>query len=62
MLIIGEDTKKAMTVEDCAKAIVDASDRRLRKAFFPFMSFAASYLRPLIPDYVDKKIRGRASL
>ena len=33
-----------------AAAIVDAGDRKLRKAFFPLTSWLASYLRPLIPD------------
>jgi short-subunit dehydrogenase len=53
---------KAMDVVACANAIVDAADRRLRKAFFPWKSFLASYLRPLVPDAVDHAIRKRASL
>jgi short-subunit dehydrogenase len=52
----------AMTVADCAAAIVDAGDRKLRKAFFPFNSWVASYLRPLIPDAMDKLIMKRAKL
>lgn len=51
-----------MTVKDCADAIVDATDRRLRKAFFPFKSWLAAYVRPLFPDIVDDMIRKRASL
>jgi hypothetical protein len=58
----GKQSQKSMSVEQCARAIVDATDRRLRKAFFPFSSFAGAYLRPLLPDLIDKKIRGRASL
>jgi len=54
--------KHAMTVEECASAILDAADRRLRKAFFPWKSFVASYLRPLVPDLVDKAIWSRARL
>lgn len=54
--------KHAMTVADCAAAIVDAGDRRLRKAFFPFNSWLASYLRPIIPDAMDKLIMARAKL
>lgn len=57
-----QDKESAMSVEQCATAIVDAADRRLRKAFFPFNSFVASYLRPLVPDLIDEKIRKRASL
>jgi NAD(P)-dependent dehydrogenase (short-subunit alcohol dehydrogenase family) len=53
---------KAMDVVACSEAIVDAADRRLRKAFFPWKSFLASYLRPLVPDAVDNAIRKRASL
>lgn len=52
----------AMTVADCAAAIVDAGDRKLRKAFFPFNSWLASYLRPIIPDAMDKLIMKRAKL
>jgi len=52
----------AMTVADCASAIVDAGDRRLRKAFFPMSSWIASYLRPLIPDQMDRLIMQRAKL
>jgi len=55
-------SKHALTVEECALAIVDAADRRLRKAFFPLKSFVASYLRPLVPDLVDKAIHSRARL
>lgn len=35
------ENDKAMTVEDCASCVVDATDRRLRKAFFPFKSALA---------------------
>jgi short-subunit dehydrogenase len=52
----------AMSVADCASAIVDAGDRRLRKAFFPLTSWIASYLRPIIPDAMDKLIMQRAKL
>lgn len=55
-------SKNALSVEECAAAIVDAGDRRLRKAFFPFNSWLASYLRPLIPDVMDKLIMKRAKL
>ena len=55
-------SSKAMTVKDCADAIMDATDRRLRKAFFPWKSWAAAYIRPLFPDLVDDMIRKRASL
>jgi short-subunit dehydrogenase len=52
----------AMTVENCAAAIVDAADRRLRKAFFPLNSFLANYLRPFMPDTMDALILKRAKL
>jgi hypothetical protein len=51
-----------MTVDDCASCIVDATDRRLRKAFFPLGSAIASYLRPLIPSLTDKQIYSKARL
>lgn len=52
----------AMTVEDCAGAIVTAGDWRLRKAFFPAKAWLASYLRPLVPDLIDASIQRRAKL
>lgn len=52
----------AMTVEKCAAAIVDAADRRLRKAFFPLNSFLANYLRPFMPDTMDALILKKAKL
>jgi len=59
---MGCENSRALHVEDCALAIVDAADRRLRKAFFPFQSWIASYLRPLIPDVMDQFIIKRAKL
>lgn len=58
----GKANGNSMTVSECADAIIDAADRRLRKAFFPFKSFLASYLRPLVPDLIDGMIRKRAAL
>jgi len=55
-------SEHAITVEQCARAIIDASDRRLRKAFFPWKSWAGVYLRPLVPDLVDRSIWKRAKL
>ena len=52
----------AMSVEQCAEAIVDAADRRLRKAFFPLGSWMAAYFRPIIPDVMDALILKRAKL
>lgn len=62
MLTEPAEAKFSMTVEQCAAAIVDAGDRRLRKAFFPATSFFANYLRPLLPDQIDKLIMKRAKL
>lgn len=56
------DFNTGISVEDCASCIVDATDRRLRKAFFPLGSAIASYARPLIPDYIDRKIWSKARL
>lgn len=55
-------SKDSLSVEQCAAVVVDAGDRRLRKAFFPFKSFVASYLRPLVPDAMDALIMARAKL
>lgn len=59
----GDGSAKAgMAVEDCASCVVDATDRRLRKAFFPWSSTLASYLRPLIPQVLDRKIWEKSRL
>jgi len=49
-------------VEECAAAIVDAADRKLRKAFFGWSNLVASYLRPILPDQMDALINKRAKL
>ena len=51
-----------MTVDECAATIVDAADRRLRKAVFPWKSWAAFYLRPVLPHIIDRMIDSRAKL
>jgi len=56
------ESSKAMSVDDCAAAIVDAADRRIRKAFFPWKATVGAYLRPLVPDLVDRSIRNSSSL
>jgi short-subunit dehydrogenase len=58
----GGDDSKSMTVEDCASCVVDATDRKLRKAFFPWTSTVASYVRPLLPDMIDQKIWAKSRL
>jgi len=58
----GADEGKSMSVEDCASCVVDATDRKLRKAFFPWSSTIASYLRPLVPDLIDEKIWAKSRL
>ncbi|EGR33394.1 short-chain dehydrogenase reductase sdr, putative [Ichthyophthirius multifiliis] len=51
-----DETDDRMNVEDCAKIIVFASDKRARKVFFPFKAYMSAYMRPIFPDYVDNKI------
>ena len=51
-----------LSVEECAAAIVDAADRKLRKAFFGWSNLFASYLRPILPDQMDQLINKRAKL
>lgn len=55
-------SKNTISVEQCARAILDAGDRRLRKAFFPIKSWLAAYIRPILPDLVDAPIRKRAMM
>ncbi len=57
-----EQGKHAMTVEECATAIIDAADRRLRKAVFPWKAWFAFFLRPLLPYVIDRLVDTRAKL
>eukprot|EP00474_Spongospora_subterranea_P003255 CRZ03713.1 hypothetical protein [Spongospora subterranea] len=52
----------AISAYSCAKVIVDAADRRLRKVYFPFKAYLGVYLRPFFPDLVDKQIKRKAKL
>ena len=56
------DDGPGISVEDCAACVLDATDRRIRKAFFPWSSTIASYMRPLVPDYIDGKIWAKSRL
>jgi len=53
---------KRISVESCVKTILEATDRRARKVFFPFKSYAAVYVRPFFPDLVDRHLKEAAKL
>lgn len=57
-----EDNEHRMEVGDCVAKILEASDRRARKIFFPFKVYFAAYLRPFLPDIVDKRLKRAAKL
>jgi len=54
-----EESKKqgsSMTVEDAIDVILRAIDCRMRKIFFPTKAWLANYVRPMFPDYIDRKL------
>lgn len=60
-----EESKKigtSMNVRDAIEIIMDACDRRVRKAFFPTKAWMANYIRPIFPDFIDKKLYQMAKL
>ena len=40
-------------VEECVKIIIEATDRKARRIYFPFRAYIGVYLRPFFPDLVD---------
>lgn len=60
-----EDAKNkgsSMAVEDAIDIILTAIDVKMRKIFFPSKAWLSNYLRPLFPDFVDRKIYAMAKL
>lgn len=58
----GAKSKTALSVEEATAAIIDGADRRLKKVFFPWKSWAAAYFHPLAPDLVNKILAKRAKI
>jgi short-subunit dehydrogenase len=56
------DNEHRINVEDCVKDILAAADRRARKIFFPLKVYFGVYLRPFIPDLIDKLFKKAAKL
>ena len=52
----------AVSVEECAKTVVFAADRRMRKVYFPLKPYIAVYLRPFLPDLIDKQFKKHSSM
>lgn len=48
-----EKTDTRIEVEDCVKTIIEATDRKARKIYFPLRAYIGIYLRPFFPDIVD---------
>ncbi|CAG9320386.1 unnamed protein product [Blepharisma stoltei] len=57
-----KDNENRISVENCVANILAAADRRARKIYFPFKVYFAAYLRPFLPDFVDKKLKKAARL
>lgn len=56
-----EPDESRMPVEECVKTMLEAADRRARKIFFPTNAYLGVYLRPIFPDFVDNRLKVRAS-
>lgn len=51
-----------MAVEEAIDIILTAIDVKMRKIFFPTNAWIANYIRPLFPDYIDRKLYNMAKL
>ena len=57
-----KDNEYRINVEDCVRDILAAADRRARKIFFPLKVYFAAYIRPFLPDLVDRKLKRASKL
>ncbi len=51
-----------MTVAEAIHVIMEGVDKRARKIIFPTKPWLANYIRPIFPDYVDRKLYKMAKL
>lgn len=51
-----------MQVSEAIDYIMQACDRRVRKVFFPTKAWISNYVRPIFPDFIDKKLHSLAKL
>lgn len=45
-----------MRVDEAIELILDGIDKKARKLFFPTKAWAAVYVRPYFPDFIDRKL------
>ncbi|CAD8182724.1 unnamed protein product [Paramecium pentaurelia] len=57
-----DESEDRITIQECVSMILDAADRRARKIFFPFKAYLSVYVRPIFPDFVDKRLKQKAKL
>jgi hypothetical protein len=55
-------SKQSMPVSKAVYLIMLAIDTKMRKVFFPNKAWYANYIRPFVPDMVDKKLYQLAKL
>ena len=48
-----------MGVGQAVKIIIECTDKRARKAFFPTKAWYSNYIRPVFPNYVDRNLKKR---
>lgn len=61
-MVAKEDKKfddKTIGVEDAVEIIMECTDKRARKVFFPTKAWYSNYVRPLFPNYVDRNLKKR---
>jgi len=51
-----------MHVGKAVDYIMTACDKKVRKVFFPTKAWLSNYVRPLFPDFIDKKLAKMAKL
>ena len=50
---------KSISVEEAVKTILEVTDKRARKVFFPTKAWYGYYLRPIFPNFVDRGLKKR---
>ncbi len=58
-----EDGKKnSMTIDQAVDYVVLAIDTKMRKVIFPTNAWISNLIRPLVPDFIDGKLKEVAKL
>jgi hypothetical protein len=51
-----------MTIDEAVDYVVLAIDTKMRKIIFPSTAWVSNLIRPVVPDFVDNRLRNIAKL